>query len=299
MEIALKHEKASPTPVSANGSATLRHRLNLLHTEGPRKLGYFIDGSQPSLHNELAGNQRVPINSSKDETDMEMRKETLPIMMVFGENLSGQDALVVEQIKQLLNALSAEGITVWTSHPVAAMAHGVANAVNNPVADVDPAAACLDYLNDTAPAPIHTAWQAPFLEATRSTSAQYFENALLQFARGNYLSATEDLCSAVSCSVIGHAAVRGWPHANTDDDLNAVFGLALGQLPQDDQPLYQQLECLSDTGHALNSNYAATMGMPDAVRQKYFQENGYTPSMAMFFAKNAIDLADQLGTPEP
>ena len=34
---------------------------------------------------------------------MEMRKETLPIMMIFGENLSGQDALVVEQIKQLIN----------------------------------------------------------------------------------------------------------------------------------------------------------------------------------------------------
>lgn len=229
---------------------------------------------------------------------MEMRKETLPIMMVFGENLSGQDALVVEQIKQLLNALTAEGTTVWPSHPVAAMAHGVANAVNNPVAGVDPAA-CLDYLNDTTPAPIHSAWQAPFLEATRSASAQFFENARRQFAQGNYLSATEDLCSAVSCSVIGHAAVRGWPHANTDDDLNAVFGLALGQLPQDDQPLYQQLECLSDTGHALNSNYAATMGMPDAVRHKYFQENGYTPSMVMSFAKTAIDLADQLGAPEP
>ena len=220
-------------------------------------------------------------------------------MMIFGENLSGQDALVVEQIKQLINALSAEGTTVWASHPVAAMAHGVANAVNNPVADVDHAVACLDYLNDTAPAPIHTTWQTPFLEATRSASAQYFENARLQFARGNYLSATEDLCSAVSCSVIGHAAVRGSPHANTDDDLNVVFGLASGQLPQDDQPLYPQLECLSEIGHALNSNYAATMGMPDAVRHKYFHENGYTPSMVMSFAKNAIDLADQLGAPAP
>ncbi len=230
---------------------------------------------------------------------MEMRRETLPIMIVFGQNLSGHDALVVEQVEQLINALSDEGITVWTSHPVAAMAHGVASAVTNPAPDMDPAVACLDYLNDTAPVPIHSAWQSPFLEAARSAGSQYLENARRQLERGNYLSATEDLCSAVSCSVIGHAAVRGWPHANTDDDLNAVFGLALGQLPQDNQPLYPQLESMSDTGHALNSNYAATMGMPDAVRHKHFQENGYTPSMVMSFAKNAIDLANQLGTPAP
>ena len=230
---------------------------------------------------------------------MELRKETLPIMIVFGEILGDHDSLAVKQIEPLINALSDEGITVWTSHPVAAVAHGLANVVNNPAPDVDPAIACLDYLNDTAPAPIHTAWQAPFLEATRSASSQYFENARLQFAQGNYLSATEDLCSAVNCSVIGHAAIRGWPHANTDDDLNAVFGLALGRLPQETQPLYPQLESLSDTGHALNSNYAATMGMPDAVRHKYFQENGYTPSLVMSFAKSAIELADQLGAPAP
>ena len=230
---------------------------------------------------------------------MEMRRETLPIMIVFGQNLRGHDALVAAQVEQLINALSDEGTTVWTSHPVAAMAHGVASAVTNPAPDIDPAVACIDYLNDTAPAPIHSAWQSPFLEAARSAGSQYFENARRQFERGNYLSATQDLCSAVSCSVIGHAAVRGWPHANTDDDLNAVFGLALGQLPQDNQPLYPQLESMSDTGHALNSNYAATMGMPDAVRHKHFQENGYTPSMVMSFAKNAIDLANQLGTPAP
>ena len=217
----------------------------------------------------------------KDASDMEIRKETFPIMISFSENLSGEDAAVVEQIEQLIKALSDEGITVWASHPVAAMAHGIANAANNSAANVDPATACLDYLNDTGPVPIHTVWQAPFLEATRSASSQYFENARLHFARGNYLSATEDLCSAVSCSVIGHAAIRGWPHANTDDDLNAV------------------LESMSDAGHALNSNYAATMGMPDAVRNKYFQENGYTPSMVMSFAQSAIELAHQLGAPAP
>ena len=208
---------------------------------------------------------------------MEIRKETLPIMVVFGGIISGSEAPVVEQIEPLINALSDAKLGVWTSHPVAAMAHGIANAVNNPAPDVDPAVSVLNYLNDTAPAPINTAWQGPFLEATRSASSQYFENARLHFARGNYLSATEDLCSAVSCSVIGHAAIRGWPHANTDDDLNTVFGLALGNLPQATQPLHTQLEYMSDTGHALNSNYAATMGMPDAVLHKYFQENGYTP----------------------
>ena len=230
---------------------------------------------------------------------MEIRKETLPIMIVFSENLSDHDAAVVEQIEQAIKALSDEAITVWTSRPVAAMAHSIANAVNNPAPDVEPAVSVLNYLNDTAPAPINTAWRAPFLEATRSASSQYFENARLHFARGNYLSATEDLCSAVSCSVIGHAAIRGWPHANTDDDLYTVFGLALGNLPQETQPLHAQLESMSDTGHALNSNYAATMGMPDAVRHKYFQENGYTPGMVMSFAQSAIDLADHLGAPAP
>ena len=140
---------------------------------------------------------------------MEIRKETLPIMTVFGENLSAKDAVVADYVTRLINALTDAGLAVWTSHPVAAMAHGVANAVNNPETDLDPATVFLDYLNDTAPAPINPAWQTPFLEATRSASAQYFENARVQFARGNLLSATEDLCSAVSCSVIGHAAVRG------------------------------------------------------------------------------------------
>ena len=230
---------------------------------------------------------------------MEIRKETRPIMIVFGKNLSAHDALIVEQVDKLVNALSDEGITVWTSHPVAAMAHSLVNTFNGPTTELNPAVTCLNYLNDTDPAPIHTALQAPFLEASRSASSQYFENARLQFERGNYLSATEDLCSAVNCSVIGYAAVHGWPHANTDDDLNAVFGLASGQLPQPAQSVDALLESLSDTGHALNSNYAATMGLPDAVRHKYFQENGYTPNMVMSFARKAIDLADLLAAPAP
>ena len=231
----------------------------------------------------------------KENTAMEIRKETRPIMIVFGENLSGVDARIAEQVEKLIDALSDDGMTVWQSHPVAAMANGLASAVNDPASDLDPAVACLRYLNDTTPVPVHTAWHLPFLEATRSAGHQYFENARIQFKRGNYLSATEDLCSAVNCSVIGYAAVRGWPHANTDDDLNAVFGLASGQLPEETQPLDNLLESLSDAGHALNSNYAATMGLPDAVRYKYFEENGYTPGMVMSFARNAIELADRLG----
>ena len=63
--------------------------------------------------------------------------------------------------------------------------------------------------------------------------------------------------------------------------------------------MYAQLESMSATGHALNSNYAATMGMPDAVRHKYFHENGYTPSLVMSFAKSAIESADQVDAPAP
>ena len=225
---------------------------------------------------------------------METRRETRPMMIVFGKSLG---TLGDEQIDNLINVLSDEGTTVWTSHPVAAMAYGLANIVNNPAQDMPQAAACLNYLSDTRPAPIHTAWKGLFLDAARNASSQYFEKARLQFQHGEYLSATEDLCSAVNCSVIGQAAIRGWPHANTDDDLNAVFGLASGQLPQGAQSLDTLLESLSDTGHALNSNYAATMGLPDAVRYNYFEENGYTPNMVMSFAKDAINLANQLAAP--
>ena len=225
---------------------------------------------------------------------MEIRKETRPIMIVFGKKLG---TLGDEQIDNLINVLSDEGATVWTPHPVAAMACGLANAVNNPAPGVHPAADCINYLSDTQPAPIHTAWKGLFLEAAQSASSQYFEKASLQFQQGDYLSATEDLCRGVNCSVIGQAVIRGWPHANTDDDLNAVFGLASGQLPQGAQSLESLLESLSDTGHALNSNYAATMGLPDAVRYNYFEENGYTPNMVMSFAKDAVNLANQLGAP--
>ena len=37
---------------------------------------------------------------------MEIRKETIPMMIVFSQNLRRHDAAVVEQIEQVINALS-------------------------------------------------------------------------------------------------------------------------------------------------------------------------------------------------
>ena len=221
-------------------------------------------------------------------------------MISFAKELSGREAAKATQAQQLIKALSEARIAAWESHPVAAAAHSMANASNSQEPDLKtPAVSCLNFLNDTTPAPIHNAWRTPLLKAAGSASSQYFEGAQLQFEQGDYLSATEDLCSSVNCCVIGHAAVRGWPHANTDDDLNTMFGLALGKLPEDTETLHSQLESMPDAGHALNSNYSATMGMPEAVRRNYFQENGYTPQIVMSFAKNAIELADRLASPAP
>ncbi len=230
---------------------------------------------------------------------MQIRIETRPIMIAFGENLSAPNGLVVEQIDRLIEALSDEGITAWTSHPVAALAHSIVNAVHNPVPDGDPTVTYLKYLNDNAPAPISVSWQKPFLEAARSAGDKYFYSARLQFKRGNNLSAAADLCSAVSCSIIGFAAIRGWPHTNTDDDLNTVFGLESGHFPQETESVKTLLESLADTGHALNSHYAATMGIPNTVRYGYLRENGYTPGIVMSFARDAIDLAEWVGVPAP
>jgi hypothetical protein len=227
---------------------------------------------------------------------MEVRKEANVMMFMFGELIRATAAPTGAEITDLINQLSTSLPQTWASHPIGGLANSLASAITAPhhVQPLD-ATTWLNYLADTQPVPINTHWRPLFLEATRNATEQYFADAYRQFDRGNILSATEDLCSAVNCTIIGQAAVQGWPHSDHEDDLNAIVGLAAGRLPSTPYDITSLLESASNDGHTLNSNYAATMGMPYAVRHHYFQENGYTPSMVVSFAKEAVELANKLG----
>ena len=227
---------------------------------------------------------------------MEVRKEVAVMMFIFGGLTGAITAPTETDIRTLIDELSVSLPREWESYPINGLANGLANAtgVESPIGIRD-MSAWRNYLADTPPAPINPNWRVPFQEATRDATERYFADAQRQFDRGNIQSATEDLCRAVSCTIIGQAAILGWPHSNRDDDLNAMVGLATGILPKGHDDITTLLESASDDGHSLNSNYAATMGMPHAVRQHYFQENGYTPPLVFSFAKKAVELANKLG----
>ena len=59
------------------------------------------------------------------------------------------------------------------------------------------------------------------------------------------MQATEHLCSGIICSIAAIAASKGWPHADRDDDLNAVVALATGTLPQEAGQIYELLSTAS------------------------------------------------------
>ena len=201
-----------------------------------------------------------------------------------------------EEVTNLIQAVSEWDNNIWQPYPLTALATaaklpitghaGLVNHVQN-------------YLADTAPLPIDVAWHAPFLDVVQDASEHYFTDARRRFELGDYLSATEDLCSAVNCVVIGQAAIHGWPHADVKDDLSTIAALATGTLPHSLDEAVGLLENSPDEGHALNSNHAATMGMPDAIRFGYFDENGYTPDLATSFARKAVELATGLGKTVP
>ena len=143
--------------------------------------------------------------------------------------------------------------------------------------------------------PITDQWSSAIRESAEDVAQEYFHKASICFDEGHHEQATEHLCSAIICSIAAMAALMGWPHRNRDDDLLAVVGLATGSLPVEGESIYQLLRSASRQGQNLNSAFAAAMGQPEAVRSGAYDDAGRTRDEAMMFAKNVVDLADQLG----
>ena len=77
------------------------------------------------------------------------------------------------------------------------------------------------------------------------------------------------------------------------------FGLATGILPAEDDDIYQLLMSASEPGLDLNSAFAAAMGQPYSVNTGFFYDPITGPDDAMLFARQAVELANQLGSAVP
>ena len=144
--------------------------------------------------------------------------------------------------------------------------------------------------------PIADHWVDAIAQSAKDAAEEYFQHATDCFSQGDALQATQHLCSAIVCSITAIAAQRGWPHSDKDDDLNAVVGLATGILPAEDDDIYQLLMSASEPGLNLNSAFAAAMGQPHSVKTGFYQEHASAEENAMLFARQAVELFNQLGS---
>ena len=143
--------------------------------------------------------------------------------------------------------------------------------------------------------PITDQWSNAIRESAAEAAEQYFRKASKYFEENQREQATECLCSAIICSIAATAALLGWPHRDSNDDLRTVVALATGSLPAEGESVYKLLQSASQQGQDLNSAFAAAMGQPDAVRTGAYQEAERTNDEAFLFARTAVTLADQLG----
>ena len=143
--------------------------------------------------------------------------------------------------------------------------------------------------------PITDQWTDAIRESAAEAAEEYFRKASTYFEENQCEEATECLCSAIICSIAATAALLGWPHRDSDDDLRTVVALATGFLPAEGESVYKLLQSASQQGQDLNSAFAAAMGQPDAVRTGAYQEAERTNEEAFLFARTAVTLADQLG----
>ena len=153
--------------------------------------------------------------------------------------------------------------------------------------------------DDSLCRPIADHWVDAIAESAKNATEEHFQQATDCFSQGDALQATQHLCSAIVCSITAIAAQRGWPHSDKDDDLNAVVGLATGILPAEDDDIYQLLMSASEPGLDLNSAFAAAMGQPYSVNTGFFCDPITDPDDAMLFARQAVELANQLGSAVP
>ena len=229
---------------------------------------------------------------------MEIRPEANAIISILPERAGVFFAGPPGQVAELIEALSDYDIKGWDPYPVNAIATGLIYAASQPESpDDEVSQAFLNYLADTTPEALPDSWRAPLLEAVDGAGETFFAAAQRDFDVQDIASGAKNLFLAVNCAIIGQAAIRGWPHADADADINTIVGLASGQLPTSITEFNEIIEAMPDQQLDLNSAYGATAAVLDAARHGYFQALGYTPERATEMARHAFGMVSRTGEP--
>lgn len=231
---------------------------------------------------------------------MEIRPEANAIISSLPKRASTFVSGPPELLAELIEAFSDYTIEWWNPYPVNAVATGLQHAANQPVSPVgEVSQACLHYLKDTTPESMPESWRKPLLEAAEDAGEHYFAAARQDFEDQDVASATINLFRAVNCAIIGQAAIRGWPHADVDADVNTIVGLASGQLPTSVPEFNEIIDAMPDHQLDLNSAYGATAAVLDAACHGYFHAFGYTPERATEMARHAFGLVSRTAEAVP
>ena len=227
---------------------------------------------------------------------MEIRPEANAIISILAKRIYTFHIGPPEQVSELIAAFSDHDIEWWTSYPVNAIATGLLHTASQPASSPgEVSQACLRYLTDTTPKSLPDTWRRPLLEAVEDAGETYFAAAQHDFDDQDIASGAMNLCRAVNCAIIGQAAMRGWPHADGEADINTIVGLVSGRLPKSVQEYNEIIDAMPDHQLDLNSAYGATAAVLDAARHGYFHAFGYTPERATEVARHAFDLVSRTG----
>ena len=228
---------------------------------------------------------------------MEIRPEASAIFSILPELTRSFSR---GQVAEMIEALSDYDVKGWEPYPVNAIATGLIYAASQPESpDVEVSQAFLKYLTDTTPVALPDSWRASLLEAVEDAGETYFAAAQQDFDVQDIVSGAINLSRAVNCAIIGQAALRGWPHADADADINTIVGLASGQLPTSITEFNEIIDAMPDHQLDLNSAYSATAAVLDVARHGYFHDFGYTPERATEIARHAFGMVSRTGEPVP
>lgn len=224
---------------------------------------------------------------------MEIRPEANAIISIFPELAR---SFSLGQVAEMVEALSADDVKGWAPYPVNAIATGLIYAASQPESPAgEVSQAFLNYLTDTTPEALPDSWRKPLLEAAEDAGETYFAAAQQDFDVQDIASGAINLFRAVNCAIIGQAAIRGWPHADADADINTIVGLASGQLPTSITEFNEIIDAMPDHQLDLNSAYSATAAVLDVARHGYFHDFGYTPERATEVARHAFGMVSRTG----
>ncbi len=224
---------------------------------------------------------------------MEIRPEANAIISIFPELTRSFSR---GQVAEMIETLSDYDVKGWGPYPVNAVATGLIYVASQPESpDGEVSQAFFNYLTDTTPEALPDSWRAPLLAAVDGAGETYFAAAQQDFDIQDITSGAMNLFRAVNCAIIGQAAIRGWPHADADSDINTIVGLASGQLPTSVPEFNEIIDAIPDHQLDLNSAYGATAAVLDAARHGYFHAFGYTPERATEMARHAFGLVSRTG----